>query len=80
MISRCSKLQTVGTALFLAGALLTSGCGAIFLGAAAGGGGYETHQHNQMQNLEEEYAAGKISQEDYEARKRQIQQASLLQR
>jgi uncharacterized membrane protein len=33
-----------------------------------------------MQNLEKEYAAGKINQEEYEARKRQIQQASLLQR
>ena len=30
--------------------------------------------------VEKEYAAGKISQEEYEARKRQIQQASLLQR
>ncbi len=80
MISRSSKLHTIMTALFLSGALLTSGCGVIFFGAAAGGGGYETHQYNQMQNLEKEYAAGKISQEEYEARKRQIQQASLLQR
>ncbi len=80
MMSRSSKLQTIATALFLAGALLTSGCGAVFFGAAAGGGGYETHQYNQMQRLEEEYAAGEISQEEYEARKRQIQQASLLQR
>ncbi len=80
MISRSSKSHTIVTALFLAGALLTSGCGVIFFGAAAGGGGYETYQNEQMQNLEKEYAAGKISQEDYEARKRQIQQASLLQR
>jgi len=81
MISRGSKLHTIMTTLFLSGALLTSGCGVIFFGAAAGGGGgYETHQYNQMQNLEKEYAAGKISQEEYEARKRQIQQASLLQR
>jgi uncharacterized membrane protein len=80
MMSRGSKLKTVVTALFLVGALSTSGCGVVFFGAAAGGGGYETHQHNRMQSLEKEYAAGKISQEDYEARKRQIQEASLLQR
>ncbi len=80
MISRSSKSLTIVTALFLAGALLTSGCGVVFFGAAAGGGGYETYQHNKMQSLEKEYAAGEISQEEYEARKRQIQQASLLQR
>ena len=80
MISRGSKVRKIMTTLFLSSALLTSGCGVIFFGAAAGGGGYETYQNDQMQNLEKEYAAGKISQEDYEARKRQIQQASLLQR
>ncbi len=79
MISRSSKLHTIMTALSLSGALLTAGCGVVFFGAAAGGGGYETHQHNQMQGLEQEYAAGKISQEEYESRRRQIQQSSLLQ-
>ncbi len=80
MISRSSKLHIIMTTLFLAGALLTSGCGVVFFGAASGGGGYETHQHNQMQRLEEEYAAGEIGLEEYEARKKQIQEASLLQR
>ena len=80
MISHSSKLRTILTALFLIGALLASGCGAIFFGAAAGGGGYETHQHNQMQKLEQQYAAGDIGQEEYESRKEQIQRSSLLQR
>ena len=79
MISHGSKLHTIMTALFLLGALLTSGCGVVFFGAAAGGGGYETYQNEQMQSLENDYAAGKISQADYEARRRQIQEASLLQ-
>ncbi len=79
MIGRSFKLRSVATALLLFGALSTSGCGALFFGAAAGGGGYETYQHDQMQKLEQEYAAGDIDQAQFEARKRHIQQSSLLQ-
>lgn len=80
MIRRSFTLHAVGTALLLVGALSVSGCGALFFGAAAGGGGYETYQYNQMQDLEQEYAAGDIDQQQFDVRKRRIQQSSLLQR
>lgn len=73
------NLKTLGTAVLLLGAASVSGCGALFFGAAAGGGGYETYQYNQMQELEQQYAAGEIDQAEFEARKRRIQQSSLLQ-
>jgi hypothetical protein len=79
MIGRGLRLRTLGTALLLLSALSVSGCGVVFFGAAAGGGGYETYQHDQMQKLEQEYAAGEIDQAQFEARKRRIQQSSLLQ-
>ena len=79
MIGRSLKRHTIGMAVLLLGALSVSGCGVVFFGAAAGGGGYETYQHDKMQKLEQEYAAGEIDQAQYEARKRRIQQSSLLQ-
>jgi uncharacterized protein YceK len=80
MISRCPTFQTVIRASFLSGALLTSGCAAVVFTAAAGGGGWETYQNEQMQDLDHQYAAGKISKEEYESRKSQIEDSSLLQR
>lgn len=79
MIDRPSKSLAIAAALLLAAAPLTSGCTVLVAGAAAGGGGYETHQHNQMERLDRDYAAGRITQDEYEARKREIQETSLLQ-
>ena len=79
MTQRTSKPLALAAALLLAAPLFTSGCTVLVAGAAAGGGGYETYQNEQMQKLEQDYAAGKISPADYEARKTQIQQSSLLQ-
>ena len=56
----------------------TSGC-TLFAGAAAGAGAYEVHQANEMDELEEDYKAGRISQEEYEARKKQIEDTSVVQ-
>ena len=80
MIGRRLRLRTIITASILSGAFLTSGCAAVVFTAAAGGGGWETYQNDQMQSLEQQYAAGEISQEEFESRKRRIQEASLLQR
>ena len=79
MMKRGLRLRTILAAGFLSGALLTSGCGVVFFTAAGAGGGWETYQNDQMQSLEQQYAAGKISQEEFESRKRRIQEASLLQ-
>jgi len=55
----------------------SAGLGAVG-GAAAGAAGYEYSAHRQMQELEEDYEAGRIEREEYEARKKQIQKGSLL--
>lgn len=47
-------------------------------GAAAGAAGYEYNAHRQLQQLEEDYKAGRIDRKEYEARKEQIQKSSVL--
>jgi hypothetical protein len=55
-----------------------SGC-TLFAGAAAGAGGYEAHQASEMDEVEDDYKAGRISKEEYEARKDQIDESSITQ-
>jgi hypothetical protein len=55
----------------------SAGLGAVG-GAAAGAAGYEYNAHRQMQQLEEEYRTGRIDREEYAARKKQIEQGSIL--
>ena len=59
--------------------LLVSGCVAMALGAGAGAGGYEAYQASEMDQLEKDYQAGKISKAEYEARKDQIDRSSVFQ-
>jgi hypothetical protein len=80
MISRCLRLRAILAASLLSGALLTSGCAAVAFTAAAGGGGWETYQNNKMKDLEKQYEAGQITQAEFESRKKQIEDESLLQR
>lgn len=63
--------------LFLMGGLV-SGC-TLFTGAAAGAGGYEAHQASEMDEVEDDYKAGRISKQEYEARKDQIDESSVIQ-
>ena len=67
--------------------VLTAGCTSEFwkgggAGATAGvvgtGAGYELRARQQMEKLEEEYAAGRLTQHDYEIRKDQIQKGSIF--
>jgi hypothetical protein len=71
-------------ALFL---LLAAVClaqwGCAFLGGAAvgatgAGAAYEYSNKRQMDRLEEDYRSGRVSREEYEDRKRQIQQGSII--
>ena len=58
-----------------------SGCafmGGAAVGAGATGAGYEYQAHRQMQQLEEDYKNRKISREEYEDRKKQIEKGSLI--
>ena len=58
-----------------------AGCefiGGAAVGAGATGAGYEYQAHRQMQQLEEDYKNRKISREEYEDRKKQIEKGSLI--
>ena len=68
-------------ALVLMMALGQSGC--AFLGGAAVGalgtsGGYEYNAYGQMNKLEDDYKAERISRKEYESRKAQIEKGSIL--
>ncbi len=52
--------------------------GGAVVGAGAAGAGYEIQAYRQMQKLEEDYKAERISRKEYEARKKQIEAGSLI--
>ena len=61
--------------------LTQAGCefiGGAAVGAGGTGAGYEYQAHRQMQQLEEDYKNRKISREEYEDRKKQIEKGSLI--
>lgn len=69
------------TVLFLAGTV--TGCSSSFWGGAGAGvlggaAGYEISAQRQMNKLDEELKNGKITQQEYNIRKDQIQKGSLL--
>ncbi|GFO64105.1 hypothetical protein M1B72_11770 [Geomonas paludis] len=57
-----------------------SAVGGALGGAALGVGGYEYSAHRQMQQVENDYKAGRINKREYEIRKNQIEKGSLFQR
>ena len=66
--------------IMLAG-LGQAGCefiGGAAVGAGAAGAGYEYSAYRQMQQLEEDFKNNKISREEYEDRKKQIEAGSLI--
>jgi hypothetical protein len=68
-------------ALVLLAGLGQAGCefiGGAAVGAGATGAGYEYNAYRQMQQLEEDYKNRKISREEYEDRKKQIEKGSLI--
>jgi hypothetical protein len=67
--------------LVLAVGLGQAGCmflGGAAVGAGATGAGYEIQAYRQMQQLEEDYKAERISRKEYESRKAQIEKGSIL--
>jgi hypothetical protein len=55
----------------------TAGLGAAG-GAAAGAGGYEWKMNQEMSRIEDERRKGRMSQEEYEIRRDQIQRMSII--
>jgi len=74
-------MKTLMLVLVLMIGLGQSGCaflGGAAVGAGATGAGYEIQAYRQMNKLEEDYKAEKISRKEYEARKAQIEKGSIL--
>lgn len=71
-------LSILGVALALTGCSKEVAGGAA-VGAVGAGGAYEWQAHKAMEDLREEREAGEISQEEYERRKKEIEDRSLLQ-
>jgi len=70
-------------AVLVSGALAQAGCSPQFWGGAAvgalgAGGGYEYQSKRQMDRLEDDRKAGRISREEYQDRKSQIERGSLI--
>ena len=61
--------------VFMPGCASLSGAGAGVVGTGAA---YEINSKKQMDRLEKDYKAGKITKEEYEARKDQIKKGSLI--
>ena len=64
-------------------ALGQTGCSGRFLGGAAAGAvgtgaAYEISAKRQMDRLEEDYKAGRITKQEYEVRKDQIRKGSII--
>ena len=64
-------------------ALLCSGCSTAFWGGAASGVagtgvGYEYHAKKEMDRIDTELKAGRMTQEEYNIRKDQIQRLSVI--
>jgi uncharacterized membrane protein len=63
--------------------LFAAGCSSSFWGGAAvgavgTGAAYEYSTKRQMDRLEEDYKAGNITREEYEARKEAIEDGSII--
>jgi hypothetical protein len=77
------KIEGILLVFLLAGLLGAVGCSRQFYGGAAVGaagtaGAYEYQAHEAMQELEDDFKAGKISREEYDRRKREIEERSLI--
>ena len=70
-------MMTLAAAMvvFMPGCAVLSGTGAGVVGTGAA---YEINSKKQMDRLEKDYKAGKITKEEYEARKDQIKKGSLI--
>lgn len=67
--------------LILIVGLTQAGCqflGGAATGALATGAGYEIQSKRQMDKLEDDFKSRRISREEYESRKRQIESGSII--
>lgn len=75
---RKSMLPSIPVALMAA--ITLGGCSTreVATGAAVGGAAYEYSNKRAMDAVEKDYRAGRISQAEYERRKKEIEKRSLV--
>ena len=74
-LQHCLLLVTVISLAIFAGCEFLGGAAA---GAAGTGAAYEYSAKRQMDKLEEDYEEGNITKEEYETRKKQIEEGSII--
>jgi hypothetical protein len=75
------EMKALMLALVMLVGLSQSGCaflGGAALGTVGTGAAYEYNAHQQLERLEADYRAERISRAEYEARKKQIEAGSLV--
>lgn len=72
-------LIVLAAAFFVAVTGCSSKLGNMAVGAGAAGAAYEYSNKRQMEELEKEYADGKISKEEYDRRRKEIEGRSVVQ-
>ena len=74
-------MKALMLSLILIVGLTQAGCqflGGAATGALATGAGYEIQSKRQMDKLEDDFKSRRISREEYESRKRQIESGSIV--
>jgi hypothetical protein len=74
-------MKQLSVAVLILVAFAQAGCqflGGAATGALATGAGYELQSRRQMDRLEDDFRSGRISREEYESRKRQIEAGSVV--
>lgn len=76
-------MQNGSLAIAVGTIALLTGCSTSFLGGAATGAAgsgavYEYSNKRQIEDLEREYERGRIDEDEYERRRREIEERSLL--
>ena len=76
------KMKTGALVILLMMLTTGLGCtrflGGAAVGAAGAGAAYEYQNHRQMERLEEDFKAGRISKQEYLRRKEEISKGSLI--
>jgi hypothetical protein len=75
------EMKKIMLVLALMMGLAQSGCaflGGAALGSLGTGAAYEYNAHSQMNKLEDDYKAERISRREYESRKSQIEKGSII--
>lgn len=80
MFRRKLTIPLLAAALIgMSGSLFLQGCGGRYIvGGTAVGGAYEYQNKRALDQLEKDRAAGDISQDEYERRKKEIERRSIV--